>query len=144
MMAEVLANEMRPRTDATITVRVIKSFEFRTERNLVVHHVNLKKTTIGELKDIVNQAIQSLPVWKAYRNVTLDTLKLYTKAHGAKTTNLIINMDHDEWILNNENDVLAVVGFENETEVSFFNKIQYDVYKKDPLTKWDSQQCVFR
>lgn len=28
-----------------------------------------------------------------------------------KTTNLIINMDHDEWILNNENDVLAVVGF---------------------------------
>ena len=89
-MAEVLANEMRPRTDATITVRVIKSFEFRTERNLVVHHVNLKKTTIGELKDIVNQgieiclndslgslnsiAIQSLPVWKAYRNVTLGII----------------------------------------------------------------------
>jgi len=98
----------------------------------------LEKTTVGELKDIVHQAVQSSPAWKAYRNVTLDTLKLYTRAHGAKTTNLIINLDHDDWILNNENESLGVVGFENETEVSFFNKIQYDAYKKDPRTKWDS------
>ena len=57
-----------------------------------------------------------------------DTLKLYTRAHGAKvcgqelaqccddnapmkTTNLIINLDHDDWILNNENENLGVVGF---------------------------------
>lgn len=33
-----------------------------------------------------------------------DTLKLYTKAHGAKTMNLIINLDHDEdWILHDDN-----------------------------------------
>lgn len=28
-----------------------------------------------------------------------------------KTTNLIINLDHDDWILNNENENLGVVGF---------------------------------
>ena len=61
MMAKVLANEMRPRTDATITVRVIKSFEFRTERNLVVHHINLEKTTVGGLKEIVHQGIDIWP-----------------------------------------------------------------------------------
>jgi hypothetical protein len=29
----------------------------------------------------------------------------------SKTTNLIINLDHDDWILNDESDILAVVGF---------------------------------
>lgn len=36
-----------------------------------------------------------------------DTLKLYTKAHGAKTMNLIINMDNDDWILSNDDEILA-------------------------------------
>ena len=58
----------------------------------------------------------------------VDTLKLYTKAHGAKvrqascserrtdnsrplqTTNLIINLDHDEWILDDDSKVLADYG----------------------------------
>jgi len=57
-MAEVLTSEVLPRTDATITVRVIKSFEYRTERNLVLHHINLEKTTVRELKDIVNRGIE--------------------------------------------------------------------------------------
>ncbi|KAK2460520.1 hypothetical protein APHAL10511_006990 [Amanita phalloides] len=124
-------------TDATITVRVIKSFEFRTERNLVVHHIDLGRTTVRQLKDIVHQAIQSQQTWKAYRNVVLDTLKLYTKAHGSKTTNLIINMDNDDWIMDKDDDSLAVAGFEHETEVSFFNKIQYEAFKQDPQTRWD-------
>lgn len=44
-----------PKTDATLTIRVIKSFEFRTERSLVLHHVNLEQTTVGQLKDMVRQ-----------------------------------------------------------------------------------------
>jgi len=64
-------------------------------------------------------------------------VKLYTKAHGAKTTNLIINLDHDDWILNDESAILASLGFENETEVSFFNRELYEAFKMNPLTKWD-------
>jgi hypothetical protein len=30
------------------------------------------------------------------RSLDLDTLKLYTKAHGSKTMNLIINLTNDE------------------------------------------------
>jgi len=66
-----------------------------------------------------------------------DTLKLYTKAHGAKTTNLIINLDHDEWILEEGEKTLAALGFENETEVSLFSKKDYDEFKASPETKWD-------
>jgi len=68
----------------------------------------------------------------------LDTLKLYTVAHGAKTTNLIINLDHDEWIFDENSKTLAELGFENETEVSLFNREMYDQFKANPETLWDT------
>ncbi|KAI0086658.1 hypothetical protein BDY19DRAFT_959653 [Irpex rosettiformis] len=133
---DVLTNEAVPRTHATLTVRIVKSFEFRTEKHLILHNINCETTTVGQLKDIAKEAIKTQPGWKAYHNVHLDTLKVYTKAHGAKTTNLIINLDHDEWILDDDSKLLADVGFENETEVSFFNRELFEAFKKHPETKW--------
>jgi len=63
-------------------------------------------------------------------------MKLYTKAHGAKTTNLIINLDRDDWILDDDTKVLIDIGFENETEVSFFNRKLYEAFKTNPETRW--------
>ena len=48
-------NLARPKTDATLTIRVIKSFEYRTERSLILHHVNLEETTVGQLKELARQ-----------------------------------------------------------------------------------------
>jgi hypothetical protein len=137
MSTDVLTNFALPTTSATLTLRIIKSFEYRTERSLVLHNVNLETTTVGELKNIARQAVQSQPGWKPYRNVVFDTIKLYTKAHGAKTTNLIINLDHDEWILDDDLKYLVQLGFENETEVSLFNRELYDEFKLNPETRWD-------
>lgn len=50
---DTLTNLARPRTSAIITVRVIKSFEFRTERSLVLRDINLETTTVGGLKETV-------------------------------------------------------------------------------------------
>ncbi|KIJ69542.1 hypothetical protein HYDPIDRAFT_172910 [Hydnomerulius pinastri MD-312] len=136
-ISDVLTNVALPKTEATITLRVIKSFEYRTERSLVLHKLNLETTTVGGLKDIARRAIQTGPAWKPYRNAVLDTLKLYTKAHGAKTTNLIINLDHDEWILDDDGKTLADVGFENETEISFFGREAYEKFKLNPEIRWD-------
>ncbi|KAH9967934.1 hypothetical protein BC827DRAFT_1258127 [Russula dissimulans] len=135
---DTLTNLARPKTSAIITVRVIKSFEFRTERSLVLRDINLETTAVGDLKEIARNLIQTQPGWKPYRPVHLDTLKLYTKAHGAKTTNLIINLDHDEWILSDESKQLSEYGLENETEVSFFNREMYEKFKLDPQTRWES------
>ncbi|KAI0637341.1 hypothetical protein C8Q77DRAFT_1097119 [Trametes polyzona] len=137
-ISDIPVNLAVPKTDATLTVRVIKSFEYRTEKSLVLHHLNLETTTVGQLKETVRQAIQTQPAWKPYRNTTLDTIKLYTKAHGAKTTNLIINLDHDEWIFDDDSKTLAELGLENESEVSFFNRQAYEEFKKHPDTKWES------
>ncbi|KAI0290489.1 hypothetical protein BC826DRAFT_1092533 [Russula brevipes] len=91
---DTLTNLARPRTSAIITIRVIKSLEFRTERSLVLRDINLETTTVGGLKET--------------------------------TTNLIINLDHDEWILSDEGRPLSDCGLENETEVSFFNREMYE------------------
>ena len=81
-----------------------------------------------------------------------DTLKLYTRAHGAKTTNLIINLDHPDWMLDDNANLaalssdssasrsttsLAALGIENETELSFFNREAYTAFLSNPETRWD-------
>ncbi|KAF5330631.1 hypothetical protein D9619_005717 [Psilocybe cf. subviscida] len=153
-MSDQLTNTARPSEDATITVRIIKSLKFRTERSLVLHHLDLDNVSVAQLKEMAKHAVSTQPGWKPYRNVVLgvyfsahrsshfssnpDTLKLYTKAHGSKTSNLIINLDHDEWILDDDSKTLTEVGFENETEVSFFSRQDYDDFKLNPETSWDS------
>jgi len=131
-----LTNLSKPKASATLTLRIIKSFEYRTEKSLVLHDVNLDTTTVGGLKGVAKETIRTQPAWKPYRTVDLDTMKLYTKAHGAKTTNLIINLDHDDWILDDDSKLLVDVGFENEIEVSFFNGELYEAFKANPQTRW--------
>jgi Uncharacterized conserved protein (DUF2340) len=87
-----------------------------------------------------------------------DTIKIYTKAHGSKTTNLIINLDHPDWIMDDGDKTLESFGLgehlllflilgplliivhftsaENEAELSFFNCEQYEAFLKNPETKW--------
>ena len=52
---EPLTNTIAPKTSATLTVRVIKSFEYRTEKSLVLHNVNLETTTVGRLKEVARE-----------------------------------------------------------------------------------------
>ncbi|KAF9533334.1 hypothetical protein CPB83DRAFT_866862 [Crepidotus variabilis] len=131
-MSDILTNTSRPNTDATLTVRIIKSLKFRTEKSLVIHHLDLTSTRVGDLKQIAKHSIATQQGWKPYQNLVLDTLKLYTKAHGSKTSNLIINLDHDDWILDDDTKLLQDVGFEHETEVSFFSRLEYDSFRSNP------------
>jgi hypothetical protein len=60
-----LTNVALPKTSATLTLRIIKSFEFRTERSLVLHSVNLDTTTVSDLKYIARQGMTSSQLlWK--------------------------------------------------------------------------------
>ncbi|KAK1921291.1 putative cytoplasm protein [Papiliotrema laurentii] len=135
--SQPLATTLKPLTAATITVRIVKSFEFRTAKSLILKDVDLVHTTVGGLMEKCREAIKTTPGFKPYRTIQLDTLKLYTVAHGHKTTNLIINLDHDEWILNDHDKTLAEIGAENETELSFFNREAYEAFKRNPEVKWD-------
>jgi len=65
----------------------------------------------------------------------LDTMKMYVHAHGSKTSNLVINIEHDDVFLQDQ-DTLERLGIDNETEISFFNLQAYLDYKLHPETKW--------
>lgn len=143
---EALTNTLRPCivllvhliivSDATITIRVIKSFPYRIVKNLVLQHVDLGTITVIDLTKQVKDAIQTQPGWKVYKGCELDTFKLYTHAHGSKTTNLIINLDHDDWVFKDTKATLASLNVEHESEVSFFNYSAYLAFLADPTEKW--------
>ncbi|GAA6063335.1 hypothetical protein JCM10212_003921 [Sporobolomyces blumeae] len=133
---DALTNTLRPLTDCFVTVRIIKSFEYRTTKNLLLPHVDLTTMTVGALKDLCREQIKTAPGFKPFRTCQLDTLKLYTRAHGAKTTNLIMNLENDDWILDDDSVTLASVGMENEAEVSFFNRELYEKFKLNPAQAW--------
>ncbi|ORZ00857.1 hypothetical protein BCR43DRAFT_485923 [Syncephalastrum racemosum] len=136
-MEDTLTSHARPTTDAVLTIRCIKSFEYRTCKSCILQHVNLEMTTVGELKNLVRHKVQTESGWKPYRNVEFDTIKLYTVAHGHKTQNLIINMEDDEKLIYaDDSATLSWLGLENEAELSFFNREAYETFKANPDMKW--------
>lgn len=130
----------------------LTNIQYRIVKNLVLQHVDLTTTTVGALKQMAVEGMHSAvnssldtdstteikvrPGWKVYKALQPDTLKLYTRAHGSKTTNLIINLDHEDWVLTDETAILQTLGIENETELSFFRRGDYDAFKADPTEKW--------
>jgi Uncharacterized conserved protein (DUF2340) len=113
----------------TITVRLIKSFTYRTFKNIVLHVP--RSTRVSDLK---LKSIEAAQAFRAFKTHPFDALKLYVKAHGSKTSNLIINLDDGE-ILGDEM-TLAEYGFESNDEISFFNMKEYMEFKDDPQVKW--------
>ncbi|KAI8052799.1 hypothetical protein BDF22DRAFT_487832 [Syncephalis plumigaleata] len=121
-------------TVAIVTVRLIKSFEYRTFKNLLIRDVNPNQT-VSEFKEQIRALMKVTSGMKPFLNIHYDTLKLYTQPHGSKTNNLIINLNNDEWIME-DNKLLSEYGIENETEISFFNREAYETFKNDPQVKW--------
>ncbi|KAJ1734486.1 hypothetical protein LPJ61_001055 [Coemansia biformis] len=91
--------------------------------------------TVGALKLACQEHINKDAKFKPYRHIVFDTLKLYTQAFGNKTQNLIINLESTEF-LDDDSAVLEAVGVRSETELSFFNRVDYDRYAENPVTLW--------
>lgn len=70
-----------------LTIRVIRSFEYRTVKNLILQGIDLKMT-VGQLKELITQKILTTPAFKPFVSVKFDLLKIYSKAHGAKVSNI--------------------------------------------------------
>ncbi|EMR08699.1 hypothetical protein PNEG_02877 [Pneumocystis murina B123] len=84
---------------AILTIRLIRSFTYRVIKYLVLCEINLEKTTVKDLQTLIFNEIYKNPEYKAYQLPKFDTLKIYVHSQSAKTSNRIINLDHDEWIL---------------------------------------------
>jgi hypothetical protein len=85
-MSDNLASTARPVTDATITVRIIKSFRYRTEKSHVLHHIDLTKMTVGELKEIVRKVIHALGSY--YWRILIFYFKLFPQSQDGSHTEM--------------------------------------------------------
>jgi len=130
-----MANESKDES-ITIVLRLIRSFEHRTIRNVVYHKVYSEQTVkefIGFVKkDISNRS--SLP--PPFRNFLFDTMKIQHKAFGAKTSDPVINTTNDDKLMLHENKTLRDSGVEHETEISFFVLEDYKKYQQNPQLAW--------
>ena len=123
----------------TIPVRVIRSFPHRNIRNIVMKNVSLGITTDQFIEKIVLEVKTSTALPPPFRKFGYDTLKIEHQAHGAKTSDPVINTDHDEELLLQSGRSLAEQGLRDETELSFFRLEDYQAYKQLPVhgqTQW--------
>lgn len=142
MSSDPLTSNARPATDSLITVRIIKSFPYRYVKNHIIKDIDLKSTTPKELLAKLIDIINTTGGLRPYRNIEYNTVKIYTKAHGSKSMNLVINFENDDdWVLvspsvEGSDKSLWDLGIQNETELSLFNWNDYVEYKANPVEKW--------
>ena len=120
-----------------MTVRIIRSFEYRNHRNLVLHHLDLTTLTRPQLLAIVDKNLKEVPALKPIASGKYDTLKLYAQPQGAKCNNPIINVGGDEFLIITDGErPLSELGVRHETELSLFNWEDYKQYQLNPVSKW--------
>ncbi|KAI6652722.1 hypothetical protein LOD99_4108 [Oopsacas minuta] len=117
-----------------ITIRLIRSFEYRSIKNIVIKSIPIT-STVGELlKDIGKEIHKSSTLPPPFKKTNYDTIKIFTFAHGQKPNSTAINLeDDDKFILSNLDNSLEEVNLENEVELSYFNRADYDKFKLNPV-----------
>jgi hypothetical protein len=116
--------------ELVVTVRLIKSFEYKTVKNVV-----LKTSSNVYLRDLLAQIKEMMASNRVYKMVQFDTFKLYFVKHGHKTQNLIINLEDDVFL--DMDKTISENGIENETEISLFCAKDYFEYRANPTLKWE-------
>lgn len=124
---------------ATVTIRLIRSFEHRNLKHVVYHDVDLTQS-VADFKDFVRKDISTRPgLPPPFKTYSFDTLKISHKAYGYKSNDPVINLEDDEKLILNmlkEERSLKQNGVDNETEISFFKMEDYLEYKKNPRHAW--------
>ncbi|KAJ0070653.1 hypothetical protein NL108_017327 [Boleophthalmus pectinirostris] len=120
----------------TLTVRLVRSFEYRNFRPVVFQRVRLEQS-VREFTERVRQEIETKPgLPPPFRKYQYDTMKIIHQAHGAKTNDLVMSLDDQDKPLLQENQTLQEAGVTNETELAFFKKSDYDAFKANPQVAW--------
>ncbi|XP_069011284.1 UPF0538 protein C2orf76 homolog [Embiotoca jacksoni] len=122
--------------EAVVTVRLVRSFEHRNFKPVVFHGVPLDQT-VQDFMQLVRDDISTRPgLPPPFRKHPYDTMKIIHQAHGAKTNELVMSLEDDEKLILQDGQTLRAAGVANETEVAFFGKDEYGLFKANPKTAW--------
>ena len=123
----------QPKNQLTLTIRLIRSFEHRNVKNIVLK-LDEKNILVKDIKKIIESEIKNsgrhnLP--PPFRTFNYDTLKIEHIPFKSKSTDPVINcLNDEELILKDESRVNDIV---NETEISYFVFKDYIQYKENKL-----------
>ncbi|XP_021956280.1 UPF0538 protein C2orf76 homolog [Folsomia candida] len=121
----------KDKKEATLTIRLIRSFVHTNWKPFVIHKIDLNLVTTEDLFKIIYASLPHAklpPPFLSYKG--FDTLKVETHRFGHKTNDPLINCHDDEKLLLKPGMNLSSQGVDHETEISFFNMKDYIAYKE--------------
>ncbi|CAG7837901.1 unnamed protein product [Allacma fusca] len=95
---------------ATLTIRLIRSFEFRNWKPVVVRNIDLDTLTLKELTEIVAKSVKNSSLPPPFKNFAYDCFKIEYQAFGLKTNDPLINTEDDDKLILQDNLSLALQG----------------------------------
>ncbi|XP_043850770.1 UPF0538 protein C2orf76 homolog isoform X2 [Dromiciops gliroides] len=108
---------------ATITVRLIRSFEHRNFKPLVYHGVNLDQTVkefiVFLKKDVPLRTGLPLP----FKHYKYDKMKIIHQAHKSKTNELVLSLEDDDRLLLKEDWTMKASGVGSKREKMIYIQI---------------------
>lgn len=120
-----------------IVIRLIRSLVHKNIRNIVLRDdvdiFDLKTTTVKDLIVLIRNKLASNkihpPLPPPFKSFNFDCMKIEHQAFGSKTSNTVMNCENDEELILKEHLTLENCGVKHETEISFFNREDYEQYK---------------
>ncbi|KAG7467515.1 hypothetical protein MATL_G00154600 [Megalops atlanticus] len=123
-------------SEAVLTVRLVRSFEHRNFKPVVFRGVNLDQTVEDFVELVRNDISKREGLPPPFKKFGYDTMKVIHQAHGAKTNELVMGLEDDDKLILREGLSLKAAGVANETELAFFRREDYEIYKANPKTSW--------
>lgn len=120
-----------------VTIRIIRSFEYRNIRSLVLKEVE-ETMTIGELKALIKKQIfleVNLVPLRGFVD-KLDTLSIFHIPGRNKPNTLTLGLEEGEEHPLADELTLIDAGIVSETELSYFNMADFLAFRAAPVTKW--------
>ncbi|KAM6970686.1 UPF0538 protein C2orf76 homolog [Aplochiton taeniatus] len=122
--------------EAVLTVRLVRSFEHRNFKPVVFRGVNLDHTVQAFIQLVQDDIPTRAGVPPPFKKFGYDTMKIIHQAYGAKTNELVMSLEEDEKLILKDGLTLRATGVANETELAFFKREDYEIFKKNPKTVW--------
>lgn len=120
----------------TITVRLVRSFEHRNIKHIVLHDIDFTQS-VDDFVTIINNFIPNAPNTPVpFKKFKYDTMKVQHHAFGAKTSDPVINSLDDDKLILKSGCNLKDYGVANETEISYFKLDDYKKYQANPQLLW--------
>uniref|UniRef100_A0A669F0W5 Chromosome 2 open reading frame 76 n=2 Tax=Oreochromis TaxID=8139 RepID=A0A669F0W5_ORENI len=125
---------------SVVTVRLVRSFEHRNFKPVVFHGVRLEQT-VQDFMQLVKDDIATRPGFpppfrKYGYGILHFKLAIFICFFCFQTNELVMSLDDDETLILQEGQTLRAAGVAHETEVAFFRKEDYSLYKANPQTAW--------